>query len=48
MEWAGTEDGLWRCLCYIELHMVRCGVVKHPQEWPWVGYHEIRGQRHIG
>lgn len=25
--------------------MVRCGVVAHPREWRWVGYHEIMGQR---
>ena len=36
---------LWRCLVYIELNMVRCGVVAHPKEWEWVGYHEIMGQR---
>ena len=42
-----VEEGryLWRCLCYIELNMVRCGVVKHPREWEWVGYHEILGHR---
>jgi putative transposase len=42
-----VEDGqyLWRCLCYIELNMVRCGVVAHPCDWSWVGYHEIMGQR---
>jgi putative transposase len=39
-------DYLWRCLRYIELNMVRCGVVTHPREWPWVGYHEIMGTRH--
>ena len=22
-----------------------CGVVSHPREWEWVGYHEIMGQR---
>jgi putative transposase len=38
-------DYMWRCLCYIELNMVRCGVVKHPQDWQWVGYHEIMGAR---
>jgi putative transposase len=38
-------DHLWRCLCYIELNMVRCGVVKHPRDWQWVGYHEIMGAR---
>jgi putative transposase len=42
-----VEEGayLWRCLCYIELNMVRCGVVSHPREWEWVGYHEIMGGR---
>jgi putative transposase len=34
---------LWSCLCYIELNMVRCGVVRHPRDWKWVGYHEIMG-----
>ena len=42
-----VEEGryLWRCLCYVELNMVRAGVVSHPQEWEWVGYHEIMGRR---
>jgi putative transposase len=42
-----VEEGqyLWRCLCYLELNMVRCGVVAHPRDWPWVGYLEIMGQR---
>jgi len=28
-----VEEGpyLWRCLVYIEMNMVRCGVVKHPR-----------------
>jgi putative transposase len=38
-------DYLWRCLRYIELNMVRCGVVSHPSQWEWVGYHEIMGAR---
>jgi len=38
-------DYLWRCLCYIELNMVRCGVVSHPREWEWVGHGEIMGDR---
>jgi len=25
--------------------MARCGVVGHPREWEWVGYHEIVGSR---
>ena len=36
---------LWRCLRYIELNMVRCGVVSHPSQWEWVGHHEIMGTR---
>jgi putative transposase len=42
-----VEEGiyLWRCLCYIELNMLRCGRVSHPCEWVWLGYHEIMGQR---
>jgi len=36
---------LWQCLCYIELNMVRCGVVEHPRDWGWVGFHEIMGSR---
>ncbi len=29
-----VEDGahLWECICYIELNMVRCQVVSHPQD----------------
>jgi putative transposase len=40
-----SGEHLWRCLCYIELNMVRCGIVSHPREWLWVGYHEIMGRR---
>ena len=42
-----VEEGtyLWRCLCSIELNRVRCGRVAHPQQWDWLGYHEILGQR---
>jgi len=42
-----VQDGryLMECLLYIELNMVRCGVVEHPKDWTWVGYHEIMGQR---
>jgi len=36
---------LWRCLVYVELNMIRCGVVGHPRQWEWVGYHEIMGHR---
>ena len=36
---------LWRCMAYIELNMVRAGVVRHPAEWPWCSYVEWMGQR---
>jgi putative transposase len=35
----------FECLLYVELNMVRCGVVPHPREWAWGGYHEIMGNR---
>lgn len=39
-----VEDGdhLMRCLVYIDLNMVRAGVVKHPDVWPFSGYGEIQ------
>ena len=41
------EDGehLWRCLRYIDLNMVRAGVVEHPSEWEWTGWGELMGER---
>jgi putative transposase len=37
------EDGpqLARCLTYIDMNMVRAGVVGHPREWPYCGYYEL-------
>ena len=40
-----TGDYLFHCLKYIELTMVRCGVVKHPAQWRWSGYSELMGMR---
>jgi putative transposase len=37
-----TEQHLVRCLVYIDLNVVRAGVVKHPAEWPFGGYCEIQ------
>jgi len=37
-----TGEHLIRCLVYIDLNMVRNGVVQHPSEWPHGGYHEIQ------
>ncbi len=36
-----TDEYLVRCLMYIDLNMVRAGVVDHPKQWPHGGYHEI-------
>lgn len=41
------QDGshFGRCMFYIDLNMVRAGVVKHPREWRWSGHHELIGIR---
>lgn len=38
------EDGehFVRCMTYIDLNMVRAGVVDHPSEWPDCGFNEIQ------
>ena len=43
-----TDTHLAKCLIYIDLNMVRAGVVSHPEQWPHSGYHEIQrpGQRY--
>lgn len=38
-------DHLIRCLAYIDLNMVRAGVVQHPDEWVHGGYHEIQNPK---
>jgi putative transposase len=42
-----VQDGihLLNCLQYIDLNMVRAGVVSHPRDWPWCGYQELAGLR---
>lgn len=37
-----TNIHLNRCLVYIDLNMVRAGVVDHPKMWPFCGYNEIQ------
>jgi putative transposase len=39
------EDGthLRNCIGYVDLNMVRAGVVSHPCDWDWCGYHELVG-----
>jgi putative transposase len=36
---------LWACLQYIDLNMVRAGVVRHPEQWQWTGWQEIMEHR---
>jgi putative transposase len=37
-----TDTHLHRCLVYVDLNMVRAGVVRHPAEWDHGGYGEIQ------
>jgi len=37
-----ADEHLHRCLVYIDLNMVRTGVVSHPREWECSGYREIQ------
>jgi hypothetical protein len=37
-----TGKHLVQCLVYVDLNMVRAGVVEHPSEWPHGGYNEIQ------
>lgn len=36
---------LVQCMVYIDLNMVRTGVVTHPSQWPFCGYNEIQNPR---
>jgi hypothetical protein len=36
-----ADDHLHQCVVYIDLNMVRAGVVKHPRDWEHSGYREI-------
>ncbi|MCJ7642491.1 MAG: transposase, partial [Desulfobacterales bacterium] len=40
-----TDSHLSKCMAYVDLNMVRAGVVSHPSEWPFCGYHEIQSPR---
>ena len=37
-----SDEHLFKCLVYIDLNMVRAGVVKHPAQWLHGGYAEIQ------
>ena len=36
---------LRQCITYIDLNMVRAGVVEHPRQWEFCGYNEIQSPR---
>ncbi len=36
-----TGEHFTRCVSYVDLNMVRAGVVRHPGEWPFGAYHEL-------
>jgi len=40
-----TGKHLVRCLLYIDLNMVRAGVIQHPSEWKYGGYNEIQNPK---
>ena len=40
-----TGTHLIRCLAYIDLNMVRAGVVRYPNEWIYGGYREIQNPK---
>jgi putative transposase len=37
-----SDEHFLRCLVYIDMNMVRAGVVQHPDEWADGGYREIQ------
>lgn len=37
-----TNHHLVQCIVYMDLNMVRAGVVEHPSQWPHCGYGEIQ------
>ena len=40
-----SGDYLLNCLQYVDMNMVRAGVVGHPGDWQWCGFREIAGLR---
>jgi putative transposase len=40
-----SDRYLWDCMKYVDLNMVRAGVVPHPDQWQWCGYAELMGHR---
>ena len=40
-----TDRHLFQCMVYIDMNMVRAGIVKHPADWSYCGYQEIIGRK---
>jgi hypothetical protein len=40
-----SGEHLLNCLAYVDLYMVRAGVVEHPADWEWCGWREVTGLR---
>ena len=40
-----ADSHLFQCMVYIDLNMVRAGVIDHPSEWAFCGYNEILNPR---
>ncbi len=40
-----TGEHFTNCLAYVDLNMVRAGVVGDPADWPFGAYHELQKQR---
>jgi putative transposase len=40
-----SGEHLGRCLFYLDMNMVRAGVVTHPDQWRHCGHHELTGAR---
>jgi len=40
-----ADSHLGQCMVYVDLNMVRAGVVTHPSEWPFCGYNAIQNPR---
>ena len=43
-----SNEHLVRCMVYIDLNMVRAGVVSHPEQWKTGGYHETLNPKQRG
>jgi putative transposase len=41
-----SDSHLLQCITYIDLNMVRAGVVSHPRDWEVCGYNEIQSPSH--